>query len=86
MTSNGILLTRVSLVLDREEETLAGTGRLAAAIAIRFLGCHGCATWWRVGIPSERVRRLMNSRRCELMPYFSREMLDMKSDVIRCCS
>ena len=38
MTSNGILLTRVSLVLDREEETLAGTDRLAAAIAIRFLG------------------------------------------------
>ena len=51
MTSDGILLTREPLMLDRKEEMLSGWrlrsrfGSLAART--------GAATWWRVGFPSE---------------------------------
>ena len=50
MTSDGILLTREPLMLDRKEEMLAGW-RLRFAFG-SLDARTGAATWWRVESPS----------------------------------
>ena len=86
MTSDGIL-ERISG--DGQEG--GDAGRLAAAKDFEnpwdliprdysLAARTGTATWWRVGIPSEMGWTNIGIRRCELMPYFSREMLVLKSD------